>query len=421
VKTLLTALILTVIFVSMAFALPMPGKPQIEYGCGVAKIVWVSPDSGLYIPSGYNIYKSVGNEFNWQPLNQAPLVSTTYFDYDLVFANQFRYGISAIYSNGESDINQGLPEYLPDPSNVDYLLIGKESEQPLNDWYMSILDSLGLHGAQVSDVLPYCGDALQNLRLLWIGGQGNDGYGQNYMEQGRAIINYLNSGGRLYVDQGLDIMGYDSLAYPYLGYGYTLCMPYPFTSMHGVDGTFAEGLWYQTSDTFYSSNMMPMDYSGQQVYMVISDDIRCGCVDLAVDKPNFKAVVNSQPMDRILDNENTGTRLEYFRKMLQFFDILSGIEDHDINNLPENISLMAYPNPFNAEITLAVSGFKSAGEINIFDITGRLVRTIPQIDNTLSVIWDGKNDQGASVTSGVYFAKVISGNKNACIKVTLLK
>ena len=66
-----------------------------------------------------------------------------------------------------------------------------------------------------------------------------------------------------------------------------------------------------------------------------------------------------------------------------------------------------YPNPFNQvtkiEFTLGKSGFAS---LNIYDILGRKVRILAseQVSSGYkSVLWDGKNDSGKDVASGIYF------------------
>jgi hypothetical protein len=80
----------------------------------------------------------------------------------------------------------------------------------------------------------------------------------------------------------------------------------------------------------------------------------------------------------------------------------------------------AYPNPFNPTTTLEYS-IDVAGDINlsIIDINGRVVEILYSGFSDLghnSIIWD------ASYTpSGVYFAKLISGNNTQIQKVVLVK
>jgi len=66
-----------------------------------------------------------------------------------------------------------------------------------------------------------------------------------------------------------------------------------------------------------------------------------------------------------------------------------------------------YPNPFNQstkiEFTLAKSGFIN---LNIYDILGRKIRSLISekvSSGYKSVLWDGKNDSGKDVASGIYF------------------
>jgi hypothetical protein len=73
-----------------------------------------------------------------------------------------------------------------------------------------------------------------------------------------------------------------------------------------------------------------------------------------------------------------------------------------------------HPNPFNPSTTLVLSlpgdesgSAKTAGSIGVYTPDGRLVRTL--FTGTLGggekrLVWDGKDGQGADVTSGVYFA-----------------
>jgi hypothetical protein len=92
-----------------------------------------------------------------------------------------------------------------------------------------------------------------------------------------------------------------------------------------------------------------------------------------------------------------------------------------------------YPNPFNLstqiDFTLAHSGFVS---LNIYDILGRKVKTLVSENLSAgykSVLWDGRNDSGENISSGVYFyrLKVISspstgtGDFSETRKLLLLK
>jgi hypothetical protein len=85
----------------------------------------------------------------------------------------------------------------------------------------------------------------------------------------------------------------------------------------------------------------------------------------------------------------------------------------------------AYPNPFNSEITFNYS-LPEAAEVTfrIYDIQGRLVRTIPC--GTLAtgyhnVIWDSANEEGSKVASGTYFVRMSAGEHKFQKSIVLLK
>jgi len=83
------------------------------------------------------------------------------------------------------------------------------------------------------------------------------------------------------------------------------------------------------------------------------------------------------------------------------------------------------PNPFNASTQIEVS-IESTTEVHleIFDVLGRRVRVL--VDNNLSpgrheFLWDGRADGGATVASGVYFARLASEGDVQVSKLVLLK
>ncbi len=84
------------------------------------------------------------------------------------------------------------------------------------------------------------------------------------------------------------------------------------------------------------------------------------------------------------------------------------------------------PNPFNPVTTLAFSVPPSSGRIllTVYDSSGRLVRTLhdgPTSPGQHEVVWDGRDDLGNRVASGVYFARMVAPDFGATRKMLLLK
>jgi hypothetical protein len=101
----------------------------------------------------------------------------------------------------------------------------------------------------------------------------------------------------------------------------------------------------------------------------------------------------------------------------------SGVDDA----LPTKFALLpCAPNPFNPTTTIrydvAEEGVKVS--IVIFDVTGRRVRTLVdgvQPAGRQSAVWDGRDDGGRTVASGVYFYRMNAGRFVQTRKMVLLK
>ncbi len=85
-----------------------------------------------------------------------------------------------------------------------------------------------------------------------------------------------------------------------------------------------------------------------------------------------------------------------------------------------------FPNPFNPSTTIefGIPGERSPVTIAVYDIRGRLVRNL--VDDVRSagkhrVAWDGRDEHGSSVASGIYFLRMNVAGENHVRKMTLLK
>lgn len=109
------------------------------------------------------------------------------------------------------------------------------------------------------------------------------------------------------------------------------------------------------------------------------------------------------------------------------FDSLSvGVKDEKMLNVIKSFTLLQnYPNPFNPTTTI-VYELPKAGivDVKVYDINGRLVRSVLEEHQEMGVhqiLWDSKNDAGASVASGVYFYQIRFNQSVLSRKMLLLK
>ncbi len=104
--------------------------------------------------------------------------------------------------------------------------------------------------------------------------------------------------------------------------------------------------------------------------------------------------------------------------------VLTGITG---NAAPLKFALhQSVPNPFNPTTTISYSVPAGGGlvTIRVFDVAGRLVRTLmngqaPPGTNT--VTWDGRNDNGENVATGIFFCRMQAPGFEQTMKMTLLK
>ncbi|MDI6839331.1 MAG: C25 family cysteine peptidase [bacterium] len=111
---------------------------------------------------------------------------------------------------------------------------------------------------------------------------------------------------------------------------------------------------------------------------------------------------------------------------------VTGVEEDDIISKDKSTYVMLdnYPDPFTHNTAIRVQGVgvseKDRVGLQIYDLSGRLVKsfTLPtnHLSLTAAVSWDGKDDSGRKVATGVYFIKLIVDNHSkATDKVILLK
>jgi hypothetical protein len=84
-----------------------------------------------------------------------------------------------------------------------------------------------------------------------------------------------------------------------------------------------------------------------------------------------------------------------------------------------------FPNPCNPSTTIKYS-LETRGfvELSVYNILGRKVRTLVSAEKEVGwheVMWDGKDDSGDDVSSGIYFYKMSSREYTKTKKMLLLK
>ena len=109
-------------------------------------------------------------------------------------------------------------------------------------------------------------------------------------------------------------------------------------------------------------------------------------------------------------------------------DLRTGAAGTPVGDLPAamgGLQLSSHPNPFNPRTSLGyVLDRRRHVRLSIYDLRGRLLRVLldePQEAGRWSRIWDGCDDAGRSLPSGVYCARLQVDERQVGRKLTLIR
>ena len=85
-----------------------------------------------------------------------------------------------------------------------------------------------------------------------------------------------------------------------------------------------------------------------------------------------------------------------------------------------------YPNPFNASTSIYYQlDSPGSASLEVFNILGQSVRKLvdgeTQPAGLYHVVWDGTDESGQIVSSGMYFYRLVTDGQTVCRKMVLLK
>ena len=299
----------------------------------------------------------------------------------------------------------------------------------------NILTNLGYSGLY-STTLPTTELGVYRAILVCVGIFPNNYVIGASSPEATALVNYVNSGGRLYLEGG-DVWYYD----PLVG-GYNFCSLFGINAT--ADGTGDMGPIQGQTGTF--TNQMYFNYSGENSYMdhispsgtgafLIFKDVDQGYdCGVARDAGTYRTVGVSFELGGLVDGGGVSTRAALLDSILHFFGIFQvPVYEENAQKDIQKVSLQISPNPFREKtiIRYRIQDTRSMihdtrytiPDINlkIYDATGRVVKSFnleSRIVNQVSaMVWDGTDDAGLRVPSGIYFVRLDSGDKKHTEKV----
>lgn len=201
---------------------------------------------------------------------------------------------------------------------------------------------------------------------------------------------------------------YRWIAY-YLYQDGTVAMKYNNNNMVRSDVTYSSDTWHEATITYADSI--------GKLYLDDSLAIRC----------KF-GIVHGNDKDIGITDFSYGLVFKGIFSDLRIYngDIYTKVIEEPLISTARSFSLSQnYPNPFNPTTTIFFEiPYRSITTLIIYDMPGREVKTlINEIKEAgcHRVIWDGENNLGQKVCSGVYICRLYSGDKIKVNKMLLLR
>ena len=213
----------------------------------------------------------------------------------------------------------------------------------------------------------------------------------------------------------------------------------------------------KTSESEQQQKLNPIDFPaelfGNQIKITLPDDITAGRFEI-INEGNvyqFSVAKNNQSMIILENNDSLGETYEFeFGRLsedekelfiyidgdtprseievsYQLFskDGAAGNGVMELGNPDEFKLYQNYPNPFNSQTTFQYDVAEvTSVKIYIYNTLGQLVKTIDRGENSIgthTVEWDGKNDDGDTLSSGVYFYQLRTKDFNKTMKMLLVR
>jgi hypothetical protein len=154
---------------------------------------------------------------------------------------------------------------------------------------------------------------------------------------------------------------------------------------------------------------------------------------LAVPLDAVKQAAGSQNVKTAVKVEGLSPKSDVFASLGHIYDFNKSVDKNSLTQqseiadgqTPNTFALLQnYPNPFNPETIIKYQITSPAAvSLKIYNLRGQEVRTLVdavQNSGNYEIPWDGRDDFGNEVSSGVYIYRLHAGEQAAVKKLTLI-
>ncbi|MFH1865260.1 MAG: M6 family metalloprotease domain-containing protein [Candidatus Eisenbacteria bacterium] len=261
--------------------------------------------------------------------------------------------------------------------------------------------------------------------VLWTTGSGSALYLTSQDEQN--MMDYLDGGGNLFLSSAEFLNGRvlpNEFVTDYLHVDTWACDNSGFV----VSGVPGDPVTNGMSLLLLGGPILPSSsdavYASAPADSILTSPV--GVKGIKVEENGHKLVFAAFPFENVKVNDAyPNNQKTLIARILSWFGSTTGIDDE-----PFSVDRLAIrqnaPNPFNPTTKIAFNVPTEGGRVTltVYNVNGRVVRRLvdgPLVAGPHSVVWNGRDDGGESLASGVYFARLATGDESLFTKMTLLK
>ena len=285
----------------------------------------------------------------------------------------------------------------------------------------SILSGLGYSGLYSTSLPTRAELDMYEAVLVCVGIYPNNHVIGAASPEATALVDYLNSGGRMYLEGG-DVWYYDPpTGYdfgPMFGINATADGSSDMGPVTGQTGTFTAGMNFEYSgENNWMDHISPTG-TGYLIFYDTDNAYDCG---VANDASTYRTVGTSFELGALVDAGGVSTRAALLDSIMHFFGIfVVGVEEYD-EEMASVPLLTCAPNPFTRSATISFQApVADHASVIIYDAAGRVVTEFRNI-TTRTITWTGKDSNGKQVASGIYFVHLRADDSEVIEKLVLLK
>lgn len=314
---------------------------------------------------------------------------------------------------------------------ADLLVINRDNEARYSEYYEKPLDSLSVTYKVWAPVnqglfpISRINEFNYNIIIWYTGKAVTDNVTPNEQE---SLMVFLDNGGKLLItgqNIGEEISGtqfYDDYLHAQLidDSIYTVyCYPdtQDLLGQH-IGKLFTTGS--QGAANQYSRDVIASDGDSYQFLYYDTSFTNCSGIWHNDTVHNYQIVYCGFGVEAIDKRPAYMTRTEFLAEILTWFGIL-GIQEYGNQYCLFLFSI--YPNPAHNRVKIYSSNSVTPQKVSIkiYDISGRLIKTLLKQKTFDILVWDLRDSNGRYVPSGIYFVRFETENKNEIIKTVILK